>query len=158
LTAQARATISARLGAATVSKALQLSSVISQSVAASVAAKSSTTAASGDTTNMPSNCVVISNAFDPNTETEPTWPADILTDINAELAHHGKVVFSKLDPKDGRGLVFAMLADDVQARGAIVGLAGRGFGGRTLGAHAVPILDFLQRYPESAAAAAGLVV
>lgn len=165
LTAQARAAISARLGAATVSKTLQLSSVISQSVAAStsaaaVAKSSATTTTTATTANidMPSNCVVISNAFDPATETEPTWPADILNDINTELARHGKVVFSKLDPKDSRGLVFAMLADDVQARVAMDGLTGRGFGTRTLGAHAVPILDFLQRFPESAEAAAALVL
>ncbi|KAH8066791.1 hypothetical protein JL720_12642 [Aureococcus anophagefferens] len=54
---------------------------------------------------------VISNMFDPATETDPTWRSDIRDDVTAECGKYGPTVHVHVDAVSPRGLVHVLFRD-----------------------------------------------
>ena len=98
---------------------------------------------------IPTNCVVLSNVFAPEAETESGWEEEVRGAIVEEAAKLGGVVFSHLDARDPRGLVFLMLRDIPVAERVRTTLGGRSFSGRVVAAELMPMELFIQLFPAS---------
>lgn len=82
----------------------------------------------------PTPYLIVTNMFDPDEETERNWDLDLADDVKGEVeSKYGKVVTVKVD-KMSKGDVYVEFAGIDGAERAQRGLAGRFFGGRTLGA------------------------
>jgi RNA-binding protein 39 len=101
---------------------------------------------------LPTPCIVLSNVFDPRTETEAGWEEEVRGAIAEEAAKLGPVVFTHLDARDPRGLVFLMMQDLAAAAALLATLGGRSFAGRVVAAEAVPMELFITLFPASAQA------
>lgn len=82
----------------------------------------------------PSHYLMVSNMFNPDEETERNWDTDLAEDVKAEVENkYGRVARIKVD-KMSQGDVYIEFKDIESAERAQRGLAGRFFGGRSLGA------------------------
>mmetsp|Transcript_18655 Transcript_18655/g.57348 ORF Transcript_18655/g.57348 Transcript_18655/m.57348 type:complete len:177 (-) Transcript_18655:2102-2632(-) len=93
---------------------------------------SSSSGASQPLGGAPSAAFVISNMFDPATETDPNWRQDIQEDVTAECDKFGKVLHVHVDAVSSRGLVHILFHDQDAARQAAESLHGRWFAGRLI--------------------------
>ena len=75
---------------------------------------------------------VISNMFDPATETDPTWRSDIRDDVTAECGKYGPTVHVHVDAVSPRGLVHVLFRAADGAAAAAAALHGRWFAGRAI--------------------------
>ena len=129
--------------------AIQSANIAAAAAAAAAAATAAAAAAAAAQPPEPSNCICLSNCFNPAEETEEGWQEDILAGVGEEAGKHGRVVFSALDAVHPAGLVFFMLQTPGEAAAAMTAMAGRRFGGKAIAATPVPAAEFHRLYPAS---------
>ena len=99
----------------------------------------------------PSPCLLISNMFDPATESDPEWSLDLDEDVRDETAKYGKLAHLLVDKESSAGRVWMRFEQTDAAMQSQKALHGRWFAGRQLTAEFVTESDYMQRFPESAA-------
>lgn len=103
-------------------------------------------------------CFLLANMFDPATETNPTWDAEIQDDVIEECIKHGGVLHVYVDKENPAGNVYVKCPSIATAVLAVNALHGRWFAGRIITAAYVPLVNYHSLFPDSAAATAMLKV
>ncbi|EAT43555.1 AAEL005046-PA [Aedes aegypti] len=101
-------------------------------------------------------CFLLSNMFDPTTETNPTWDTEIEDDVIEECNKHGGVLHVYVDKENPAGNVYVKCPSIATAVLAVNALHGRWFAGRIITAAYVPLVNYHTLFPDSAAATAML--
>jgi RNA-binding protein 39 len=101
----------------------------------------------------PSPFLLISNMFDPATETDPEWALDLDEDVRDETAKYGRLAHLHVDKDSSQGRVWMRFELQDAAQQAQKALHGRWFAGRQLTAEFVTENDYVQRFPQSNPAA-----
>ncbi|KAI7687045.1 RNA-binding protein 39 [Sarcoptes scabiei] len=111
-------------------------------------------AAVSNNANIPvaTQCFLLSNMFDPKTESNPNWPEEIKNDVIEECRKHGGVTHIYVDPVSNEGHVYVKCATISSASSSVNALHGRWFAGRMITAAFVPVLHYHNLFPESATA------
>ncbi|OTF77165.1 RNA-binding protein 39-like protein, partial [Euroglyphus maynei] len=78
-------------------------------------------------------CFLLSNMFDPRTETNPNWPEEIKNDVIEECRKHGGIVHIYVDPTSNDGHVYVKCASVLSATASVNALHGRWFAEGTVG-------------------------
>ncbi|XP_016944861.3 RNA-binding protein 39 isoform X1 [Drosophila suzukii] len=94
-------------------------------------------------------CFVLSNMFDPRTETNPTWDVEIRDDVLEECAKHGGVLHIHVDTASPTGTVYVKCPGTTTAVLAVNALHGRWFAGRVITAAYVPVINYHSMFPDS---------
>lgn len=93
---------------------------------------------------------LLSNMFDPRTETNPNWPEEIKNDVIEECRKHGGVVHIYVDPTSNDGHVYVKCPSISAASASVSALHGRWFAARLITAAFVPLTHYHNLFPESA--------
>ncbi|KAI4818565.1 splicing factor, CC1-like protein, partial [Aureobasidium sp. EXF-8846] len=99
----------------------------------------------------PSRCIVVKNAYDEATQTDPHWAKDLEEDFKEECSSkYGKVVHIGVFRDSSDGEIYVKFADLAGGDSALKGLNGRYFDGRTL--TATPVVDavYNMNFPKAA--------
>jgi len=97
-----------------------------------------------------STCLILSNLFDPNKETEPEWEEDYRNDVLEELTKLGIIVHIAVDKVSPEGNIYVKcLTADVAGK-VIQSFNGRWFAGRTIRAVPIPLPNYSTMFPASA--------
>ncbi|XP_052837819.1 RNA-binding protein 39 isoform X2 [Drosophila gunungcola] len=94
-------------------------------------------------------CFILSNMFDPRTETNPTWDVEIRDDVLEECAKHGGVLHIHVDTASPTGTVYVKCPGTTTAVLAVNALHGRWFAGRVITAAYVPVINYHSMFPDS---------
>ncbi|KAH8273592.1 hypothetical protein KR018_002671 [Drosophila ironensis] len=97
-------------------------------------------------------CFILSNMFDPRTETNPTWDAEIRDDVLEECAKHGGVLHIHVDTVSPTGTVYVKCPSTTTAVLAVNALHGRWFAGRVITAAYVPLINYHSMFPDAISA------
>uniref|UniRef100_A0A453YTY7 RNA-binding protein 39 n=1 Tax=Anopheles gambiae TaxID=7165 RepID=A0A453YTY7_ANOGA len=95
-------------------------------------------------------CFLLSNMFDPATETNPNWDLEIQDDVIEECNKHGGVQHVYVDKQSPSGNVYVKCPSIATAVLAVNALHGRWFAGRVIGAAYVPLINYYNLFPEAA--------
>ncbi|KAL1124775.1 hypothetical protein AAG570_001396, partial [Ranatra chinensis] len=93
-------------------------------------------------------CFMLSNMFDPSTETNPQWDIDIRDDVIEECNKHGGVLHVYVD-KASAGNVYVKCPTITTAVAAVNSLHGRWFAGRVITAAYVPLINYHSLFPDT---------
>ncbi|ETN62863.1 splicing factor [Anopheles darlingi] len=96
-------------------------------------------------------CFLLSNMFDPSTETNPNWDVEIQDDVIEECNKHGGVLHVYVDKLSPSGNVYVKCPNVATAVLAVNALHGRWFAGRVIGAAYVPLVNYYNLFPDAAA-------
>lgn len=96
-------------------------------------------------------CFLLSNMFDPATETNPQWDIEIQDEVIEECQKHGGVLHIYVD-KASQGNVYVKCPNIATAVLAVNALHGRWFAGRVITAAYVPLINYHALFPGAAAA------
>ncbi|XP_053693587.1 RNA-binding protein 39 [Sabethes cyaneus] len=99
-------------------------------------------------------CFLLSNMFDPATETNPSWDVEIQDDVIEECNKHGGVLHVYVDKQSPAGNVYVKCPSIATAVLAVNALHGRWFAGRVIAAAYVPLINYHTLFQDSAAATA----
>ncbi|XP_032569991.1 RNA-binding protein 39 isoform X2 [Drosophila sechellia] len=94
-------------------------------------------------------CFILSNMFDPRTETNPTWDVEIRDDVLEECAKHGGVLHIHVDTISHTGTVYVKCPSTTTAVLAVNALHGRWFAGRVITAAYLPVINYHTMFPDS---------
>ncbi|XP_058984244.1 RNA-binding protein 39 [Musca domestica] len=94
-------------------------------------------------------CFLLSNMFDPRTETNPNWDSEIQDDVIEECSKHGGVLHIFVDKVTPTGNVYVKCPSITTAVLAVNALHGRWFAGRVIGATYVPLLNYHSMFPDA---------
>ncbi|XP_075151726.1 RNA-binding protein 39-like protein Caper [Haematobia irritans] len=94
-------------------------------------------------------CFLLSNMFDPRTETNPNWDLEIRDDVIDECSKHGGVLHIFVDKVTPTGNVYVKCPSITTAVLAVNALHGRWFAGRVIGASYVPLLNYHSMFPDA---------
>ncbi|XP_031624967.1 RNA-binding protein 39 isoform X3 [Contarinia nasturtii] len=97
-------------------------------------------------------CFLLSNMFDPITETNPLWDIEIRDEVVEECQKHGGILHVYVD-KASQGNVYVKCPSIATAVLAVNALHGRWFAGRVITAAYVPLLNYHALFPDAATAA-----
>ncbi|XP_058121464.1 RNA-binding protein 39 [Anopheles ziemanni] len=97
-------------------------------------------------------CFLLSNMFDPATETNPSWDVEIQDDVIEECNKHGGVQHVYVDKQSPAGNVYVKCPSIATAVLAVNALHGRWFAGRVIGAAYVPLINYYNLFPDAAQA------
>lgn len=97
-------------------------------------------------------CFLLSNMFDPATETNPSWDVEIEDDVIEECNKHGGVLHVYVDKQSPAGNVYVKCPSIATAVLAVNALHGRWFAGRVITAAYVPLVNYHTLFQESAQA------
>ncbi|ORZ30040.1 hypothetical protein BCR44DRAFT_1504436 [Catenaria anguillulae PL171] len=98
----------------------------------------------------PTRCMLLTNLFDPATETEPNWDREIEEDVKVECERmYGPVRHIHL-VKNSQGVVFVKFANVDSATKAIAGLNGRMFSGNQVAATYMSESEYNEKFPAAA--------
>lgn len=97
-------------------------------------------------------CFLLSNMFDPATETNPSWDVEIEDDVIEECNKHGGVLHIYVDKQSPAGNVYVKCPSIATAVLAVNALHGRWFAGRVITAAYVPLVNYHTLFQESAQA------
>lgn len=100
----------------------------------------------------PAVTVLIRNMFDPATETEAGWDADIKEDTSEECSRFGEVRHCYVEPHEPGGLVYLAFGAMDGAAAAAAHLNGRWFAGRTITVEYVDPQVYVAKCPDAAPA------
>lgn len=98
-------------------------------------------------------CFLLSNMFDPLTETNPSWDTEIRDEVIEECQKHGGILHVYVD-KASQGNVYVKCPSIATAVLAVNALHGRWFAGRTVTAAYVPLINYHALFPDAATATA----
>ena len=101
------------------------------------------------TATLPSVCIILSNVFDPDTETDPEWDVDIREAMIEECSKYGPLVHCFVDKTDSRGRIFLRFASLPGAQATCIALNGRWFDKRQLAVTYMPDSAYLAKFPEA---------
>lgn len=96
-------------------------------------------------------CFLLSNMFDPATETNPSWDIEIRDDVIEECRKHGGVLHVYVD-QASQGNVYVKCPSIATAVLAVNSLHGRWFAGRVITAAYVPLVNYHSLFPDAQAA------
>lgn len=94
-------------------------------------------------------CFMLSNMFDPRTETNPTWDTEIRDDVIDECSKHGGLLHIFVDKVSPTGNVYVKCPSITTAVLAVNSLHGRWFAGRVIAAAYVPLLNYHSMFPDT---------
>ncbi|XP_017469690.1 PREDICTED: RNA-binding protein 39 isoform X2 [Rhagoletis zephyria] len=94
-------------------------------------------------------CFMLSNMFDPRTETNPAWDSEIREDVIDECSKHGGVLHIFVDKASPTGNVYVKCPSITTAVLAVNELHGRWFAGRVITAAYVPLLNYHSLFPDA---------
>ncbi|GAU96498.1 hypothetical protein RvY_07933 [Ramazzottius varieornatus] len=94
-------------------------------------------------------CFMLSNMFDPKTETDPDWDQELAQEIVDECSQYGGVVHVSVDKNSPEGLVYVKSVSISAAALAVQHLHGRYFAGRMITANYIPPMNYHQLFKES---------
>ncbi|XP_059615280.1 RNA-binding protein 39 [Phlebotomus argentipes] len=97
-------------------------------------------------------CFMLSNMFDPATETNPAWSQEIQDDVIEEANKHGGCYHVFVDKLSPQGNVYVKCPSIATAVLAVNSLHGRWFAGRAITAAYVPLLNYHTLFPDSVTA------
>uniref|UniRef100_A0A182QYA1 RRM domain-containing protein n=1 Tax=Anopheles farauti TaxID=69004 RepID=A0A182QYA1_9DIPT len=97
-------------------------------------------------------CFLLSNMFDPATETNPAWDVEIQDDVIEECNKHGGVQHVYVDKQSPSGNVYVKCPNVATAVLAVNALHGRWFAGRVIGAAYVPLINYYNLFPDASQA------
>jgi RNA-binding protein 39 len=117
----------------------------------------SRTALMANLLNQPTTQFVLRNMFDPATETDEEWAADIRDEVLEEASTLGAVVHIFLDDKSV-GDVYLKFADIGACQAAQLKMHNREFGGKTVLAEYMADAAYAAKFPDSANATTPLAV
>ncbi|TDG44212.1 hypothetical protein AWZ03_009386 [Drosophila navojoa] len=104
------------------------------------------------TPSIATQCFILSNMFDPRTETNPTWATDVRDDVLDECAKHGGVLHIHVDTVSPTGTVYVKCPSTTTAVLAVNALHGRWFAGRVITAAYVPVINYHSMFPDAISA------
>ncbi|XP_055348892.1 RNA-binding protein 39-like isoform X2 [Paramacrobiotus metropolitanus] len=94
-------------------------------------------------------CFMLSNMFDPKTETESTWACDLKQEVIDECSQYGGVVHVHVDADAAEGNVYVKSVSIAAATLAVQSLHGRFFAGRMITVNYIPTLNYHQLFPDA---------
>jgi len=94
-------------------------------------------------------CFVLSNMFDPTTETSQGWDQEIRDDVIEECSKHGGCVHIYVDKANPQGIVYVKCANVQSAQLAVNALHGRWFAGKMITAAYVPLANYHALFPQA---------
>ncbi|KAJ4851436.1 hypothetical protein Tsubulata_041711 [Turnera subulata] len=100
-----------------------------------------------DTIGIPSECLLLKNMFDPETETEPDFHLDIKEDVQDECSKFGHVKHIYVD-KNSAGFVYMRFENTQAAISAQRALHGRWFAGKMITATFMAPQTYEAKFPE----------
>ena len=90
-----------------------------------------------------SQCFMLTNMFDPLTESQYGWTEDIKKDVIEKCQHHGAaIVHIHVCMKSREGIVYVKCSDVKTAIGCVNALHHRWYGGRRINAAYVPVVNY----------------
>jgi len=122
--------------------------------AAAAAAMNTNAANASNNTNAPTiatQCFMLTNMFDPETETNPNWPEEIRNDVIEECRKHGGALHVFVD-KASKGDVYVKCPTIAAAAASVTALHGRWFAGRLVTAAYVPVIHYHSLFSDSSVA------
>lgn len=144
-------------------QALQMSgSIPFGNIAAATAAAAAAAAASpalgpsmNQAMNLPTQpiatqCLQLSNMFNPQSENEPGWDVEIQDDVIEECNKHGGIVHIYVDKNSAQGNVYVKCPTIPTAMATVNALHGRWFAGKMITAAYVPLPTYHNLFPNSA--------
>lgn len=94
-------------------------------------------------------CFLLSNMFDPATETNPNWDEEIRNDVIEECRKHGGAMHVFVDKMSPQGNVYVKCPTIAAAVASVTALHGRWFAGRMITAAYVPVVNYHSLFPDS---------
>ncbi|XP_063876056.1 RNA-binding protein 39-like isoform X2 [Scylla paramamosain] len=94
-------------------------------------------------------CFLLSNMFDPSTETNPNWSDEIRDDVLEECNKHGGVLHIFVDRQSAQGNVYVKCPTIATAAASVNALHGRWFAGKMITAAYVPVMSYHSLFPEA---------
>ncbi|XP_013379319.1 RNA-binding protein 39 isoform X1 [Lingula anatina] len=94
-------------------------------------------------------CFMLSNMFDPITETNPSWDQEIKDDVIEECNKHGGVIHIYVDKASPQGNVYVKCPSIAAAVASVNALHGRWFAGKMITAAYVPLPNYHSLFPDS---------
>ncbi|XP_050398993.1 RNA-binding protein 39 isoform X1 [Patella vulgata] len=94
-------------------------------------------------------CFMLSNMFDPITESRMNWDQEIRDDVIEECSKHGGVLHIFVDKASPQGNVYVKNPTIAAAVASVSALHGRYFAGRIITAAYVPLPNYHALFPES---------
>ncbi|CAG9854947.1 unnamed protein product [Phyllotreta striolata] len=94
-------------------------------------------------------CFMLSNMFDPATETNQNWDVEIRDDVIEECNKHGGVLHVYVDKGSPQGNVYVKCPSIATAVASVNTLHGRWFAGRVITAAYVPLLNYHSLFPDA---------
>ncbi|CAH1183400.1 unnamed protein product [Phaedon cochleariae] len=94
-------------------------------------------------------CFMLSNMFDPATESNPSWDTEIRDDVIEECNKHGGVFHVYVDKGSPQGNVYVKCPSIATAVASVNTLHGRWFAGRVITAAYVPLLNYHSLFPDA---------
>ncbi|KAF7281368.1 hypothetical protein GWI33_004851 [Rhynchophorus ferrugineus] len=104
---------------------------------------------SNSTPPIATQCFMLSNMFEPSTETNPSWDVEIRDDVLEECNKHGGVLHVYVDKGSPQGNVYVKCPSIASAVAAVNSLHGRWFAGRVITAAYVPLLNYHSLFPDA---------
>ncbi|XP_074597310.1 RNA-binding protein 39-like protein Caper [Brevipalpus obovatus] len=93
-------------------------------------------------------CFMLNNMFDPNSETDPKWDEEIRNDVIEECSKHGGALHVFVD-KHSQGNVYVKCPAISASSACVNALHGRWFSGRLVTAAYVPIVHYHSIFPDA---------
>ncbi|GFV07424.1 RNA-binding protein 39 [Trichonephila clavipes] len=94
-------------------------------------------------------CFLLSNMFDPASETNPNWDEEIRNDVIEECRKHGGAMHVFVDKMSPQGNVYVKCPTIAAAVASVTALHGRWFAGRMITAAYVPVVNYHSLFPDS---------
>ncbi|XP_013778541.1 RNA-binding protein 39-like isoform X1 [Limulus polyphemus] len=95
-------------------------------------------------------CFMLSNMFDPGTESNPSWDIEVRNDVIDECRKHGGVSHVYVDKASPQGNVYVKCPTVAAAVASVSALHGRWFAGRFITAAYVPVVNYHGLFPDAA--------
>jgi len=102
-----------------------------------------------ETPQIPTQCFILFNMFDPKTETNMNWGQDIQDDVIEECNKHGGVLHVYVDVSSPDGRVYVKCPSIATAVLAVNALHGRWFAGRVIKAAYVKLGNYHELFPNA---------
>ncbi|XP_065116089.1 RNA-binding protein 39b isoform X2 [Paramisgurnus dabryanus] len=97
-------------------------------------------------------CLQLSNMFNPQSEDEPGWDVEIQDDVIEECKKHGGVVHIYVDKNSAEGNVYVKCPSIPVSMTVVSALHGRWFAGKMITAAYVPLPTYHNLFPDSVTA------
>ncbi|KAF5288582.1 hypothetical protein FQA39_LY15361 [Lamprigera yunnana] len=94
-------------------------------------------------------CFMLSNMFDPSSESSHHWDTEIRDDVIEECNKHGGVLHVYVDKGSPQGNVYVKCPSIATAVASVNSLHGRWFAGRVITAAYVPLLNYHSLFPDA---------